>query len=433
MTNYKFQMDAKHLKFLVPTLVVVIILFGFFKRDNNQFAFKNQNREIELSQETQNELWGFYNKAHDLSGRSNRAIQKSDATFLAVGDIMLSRNVAQKIKDTNDPLLPFRTLDDLFESVDFSFANLESPFSDSDNFNPTGSMIFNAPRDNIKGLVENKFKILNLANNHALDQGLDGLEYTINYLNENSIKHTGAGMTLDDAWAPVVIEQNGIKLCFIGASYASINDNGKTTNNYVARIQDLDRLKSSISYLASTCDFVVASMHAGTEYTTKPNQAQIDFAHAAIDAGANMVIGHHPHWVQEIELYCPHPLPTSPLKGEETALIPLPRGEGLGEGDSESQCANPKYIFYSLGNFIFDQMWSQKTREGLALKIQISNFKFQNNLQGPRTPATLDSIELIPIIIDNYSTPRLADEKESKEILEKIKIPSRFLPLEGGG
>jgi len=410
-------MDKKYLNLLkkywpvaIAILFALAIALELIQRDDNQYTVNNQNSEVKLSEGAQDELWGFYNKAQDFRGRENPAINKSTATFLAVGDIMLSRNVAQKVKDANDPLLPFHPLTPLFQSVDFSFGNLESPFSGKDTFNSTGSMVFNAPRDNIKGLVENKFKILNLANNHALDQGAPGLDYTIKYLDENNIKHIGVGLTLNDAWMPAVIEQNGVKICFIGASYASINDSGKTTNDYVARIEDLDRLKSSILNLKSTCDFIVASMHAGTEYTTKPNQSQIDFAHKAIDFGADMVIGAHPHWVQTIEKYCP-----------TTSSPPFQGGVSAESGRGGYGC---KYIFYSLGNFIFDQMWSQETREGLTLKIQISKSNppagGQNELQGSKVPASLDSVELIPIIIDNYSTPRLADEKETKKILERI-------------
>ena len=124
-------------------------------------------------------------------------------------------------------------------------------------------------------------------------------------------------------------------------------------------------------------------MHAGTEYTHQPNKAQITFAHAAIDYGADMVIGHHPHWIQKIEKY------------------------------------NNKYIFYSLGNFIFDQMWSQETKEGLALKITLSK-NLTPALQGPKTMAELDYIELLPVIIENFSTPRPATAEETKTILNKI-------------
>jgi poly-gamma-glutamate synthesis protein (capsule biosynthesis protein) len=305
----------------------------------------------------------------------------SKISFLAVGDISLSRNVAAQIIKHDDPLLPFKNIANLLKSTDFNFANLESPFAGGNYFGKTGSLVFNAPLNNIKGLVEYNFKILNLANNHALDQGLRGLEYTRNYLTKNNIQYTGVGNNLTEAWQPVLVKANDIKIAFIGASYSSINDNAKTTNNYVARIEDLNMLKNAIAKAKKTSDFIVVAMHAGTEYTYKPNEKQINFAHAAIEAGADMVIGHHPHWIQSIEQY------------------------------------QGKYIFYSLGNFIFDQMWSQETKEGLMLKIIL-----QKN-----SVTKLYQVELIPIIIENYSTPRLANEQESTTMLNQIGIKEKIL------
>lgn len=302
-------------------------------------------------------------------------------SFLAVGDISLSRNVAAQIIKYNNPLLPFKNIANLLKSTDFNFANLESPFSGGNYFGKTGSLVFNAPLNNIKGLAEYNFKILNLANNHALDQGLKGLEYTRNYLIKNNIQFVGTGNNLTEAWQPALVEVNRIKIAFIGASYSSINDNAKTTNNYVARIEDLNMLKNAIAQAKKTSDFIVVAMHAGTEYTYKPNEKQINFAHAAIEVGADMVIGHHPHWIQSIEQY------------------------------------QGKYIFYSLGNFIFDQMWSQETKEGLVLKITLEK----------NSTTELSQIELIPIIVENYSTPRLVNEKESATILNHIGIKEKIL------
>lgn len=296
-------------------------------------------------------------------------------TFLAAGDISLSRNVAARIKKYKDPLLPFRSLETLLRSTDFNFANLESPFSGKSYAGKTGSLVFNAPVENVTGLKAYNFKVLNLANNHALDQGTSGSAYTRDLLTKQGIAYVGTGTNLDQAWQPAIINAQGFNIGFIGASYSSINDNGKTTNNYVARIEDVQHLTKAVQDLRTKVDFVVVTMHAGTEYTRKPNRAQVAFAHAAIDAGANMVIGAHPHWVQTVEKY------------------------------------HGKYIFYSLGNFIFDQMWSQQTREGLTLKITLATSNNQTDIQ---------NIQLIPIIIDNYSTPRLASVKESKKILTAI-------------
>ncbi|MDP1709588.1 MAG: CapA family protein, partial [Candidatus Komeilibacteria bacterium] len=233
----------------------------------------------------------------------NQTQTETRATFGAMGDIVLSRNVAAKINKAKNPLLPFSKLSSLLQENDFNFANLESPFSGKDTFNPSPSMVFNAPRPNIKGLVANKFEILSIANNHALDQGAKGLSYTRTYLAQNDIKAIGAGNNLDQAWKSEVVEANGIKIGFIAASYASINDNGKSVNKLVARIEDLGKLKSAIALARQQADWVVVAMHAGTEYKYQPNPSQTKFARAAIDFGADMVIGGHPHWVETIEKY----------------------------------------------------------------------------------------------------------------------------------
>ncbi len=358
-------------------------------------------------------------KAYYQQSKEIQAQQKAEttATFFAAGDIMLSRSVADAIAKANDPHLPFSRMKEILNSTNFNFANLESPVSGKSTYNKSGSMVFNAPQGYAAMLKTYNFQIVNLANNHALDQGTAGLFHTMDYLTGLDIAYTGTGKTLQEAWQPKTVEANGIKICFIGASYASINDNGKTTNDYVARIEDTEKLKSSILNLKASCDFIVATMHAGTEYTRKPNSAQTAFAHAALDAGADMVIGAHPHWVQTIERYCPK-FPSSPNE------------ERIPEGQMRLQCPNPKYIFYSLGNFIFDQEWSQDTKEGLTLKIQISKNNVKNaaapgaagidDLQGPKLSAHIKQIELIPVIIENYSTPRPATPEEAKKILEKI-------------
>ena len=377
----------KYWKIILPLLFALAVLFGLAQRNSDPYlGFKSKTVNYQHDSAPDKSLAQYFTEAENYA-KTNKP---NSLTFLAAGDIVLSRKVALKIKKSADPLLPFSKMKDLLNSVDFSFANLESPANGTENFNAGETLVFNAPKNYLIGLSKFKFKILNLANNHALDQGQKGLEFTAKYLDENNISHVGTGKNLEDAWQPAVIEQNGIKICFIGASYASINDGGKTVNDYVARIEDVENLKLKIKNSKSRCDFVVATMHAGVEYKRNPNQAQIDFAHTAIDAGADLVIGHHPHWIQTTELY------------------------------------KEKYIFYSLGNFIFDQMWSQDTREGLVLKIQLTKTPTPS-LQGTPVPAKLDSIELIPVIIDNYSTPRPTTETESKKKKKKIDLKENIL------
>ncbi len=390
----------KYLKIILPIFLLIVIAITIFYFRKNLFS--STTKVTHFNTQSADTLEGYYQKSQELSKSAGQ--QTSAVSFLAVGDIMLSRNVAAKINAAKDANLPFSKMTDVLKSSDFNFGNLESPLVNDGNAIIGGhAMVFASPSSSAQSLINNNFKILNLANNHAFDQGLLGLNSTTNFLNALNIKHVGTGNNLTEAWAPAVVQANGISICFIGASFSSINDGGKQKNNYVARIEDLDNLKSSINTAKTQCNFTVVTMHAGTEYTRTPNTAQTTFAHAAIDDGADMIIGAHPHWAQTIEKY------------------------------------KEKYIFYSLGNFIFDQEWSQETKEGLTLKITVSKTGATqtttaadingprgapaatlDDLQGGKQPATLVSVELLPVILENYSTPRPATEEETKKILQKI-------------
>ncbi len=309
----------------------------------------------------------------------------SRVTFIAVGDIMLSRGVDRAIKREANPLLPFSQLRELLISTDFNFGNLESPVSGNDRVVGRG-LIFNTDTKNIVGLRDFNFKIVNLANNHALDQGLKGLIFTQNFLDQQEIQYLGVGANKSQAWNPKIITANGIKIGFIGAAYSSINDGGATTNGFVARVEELGYLKAAIDELKVQSDFIVVTMHAGIEYTRKPNKEQILFARTAVDLGADLVIGSHPHWIQTFENY---------------------RG---------------KYIFYSLGNFIFDQR-KPDTKEGLVLLITIRRSVFED--ASCRTEA--EKIELIPVINENLGAPRRANFIETKMILDKIRAEKTII------
>ncbi len=384
----------KYLKIVLGILFALAVLLGLARSDVKLFG-QNSYTSDKATDGGQS-LDSFYQKSQNLA-----PAPPVTATFLAVGDIMLSRNVAGSIVKANDPLLPFRNLEQLLRSTDFNFGNLESPVSGRNDFNPTGSLVFNAPPAYAASLKQYNFQMINLANNHALDQDKAGIDYTQKFLDSQGLSHVGVGNTLDQAWQGKIITANDIKIGFVGASYSSLNDGGKATNNYVARIEDTKRLKASINNLKKQADFVVVTMHAGTEYERTPNAGQAAFAHAAIDAGADMVIGAHPHWVQTTEQY------------------------------------KSKYIFYSLGNFIFDQEWSQDTKEGLTLKITLESTKTSSpiapgaasvdDLQGQRLSAKLKQIELIPVVIENYCCPRLATDIEAQTILKKIGIHNSIL------
>ncbi len=303
-------------------------------------------------------------------------------TMVAVGDIMLSRNVAAKMRAAGDPLLPFRNVSALLSASDFNFGNLESPFSPPEDAGADAlwdgiiggtSLVFAAPHQSVQALSRYNFRVLALANNHAMDQGKAGLAHTIEHLHVNGIEPVGAGSNLEEAWRAGIVHVKNRRIGFLAASYASLNYGTDERNDYVARIQDRDRLAARIHALASQADFIVVCMHAGDEYAGKPSPAQVEFAHAAIDAGAAVVIGSHPHWIQPLEWY----------KG------------GL--------------ILYSLGNFVFDLDSTPATREGLAVKLRIG-------------PNGLAGAELYPVEIENSCCPRPATPAEIPGALRRLGI-----------
>ncbi len=309
--------------------------------------------------------------------------QKPTLRFLAFGDLIVSYRVGRAIAAANDPLLPFRSLDGLLSSVDFSFANLEAPFD----------RLRAKSEHELGGLSHYNFKVLSLANNHAMDRGQEGLWHTLALLRSKDIVPVGVGRNMDEAWAGAVVEIRGFRIGFVAASYTSINSSRKLWLDFVARITQRHRLRKTIRALRKRCDFVVAAMHAGVEYVRWPSREQILFAQAAIDSGADIVIGSHPHVVQPVRSY---------------------RG---------------KYIFYSLGNFIFDQTRPDAVKESAAVRITLSKpsasaLSSKQSAAAPasRPVATLEALEVIALINNNVTRPRLALPAEAARILRRMEL-----------
>lgn len=297
--------------------------------------------------------------------------EPKEATLVAVGDIMLSRTVAKRMREQGFDF-PFASTTDLIQSADIAFGNLETAITPGEPVLPF-EMSFRADIESARALKNAGFDVLSLANNHTPNFGERGLLDTMQYLDEVDIVHAGAG-DATRANQPVFVSIHGIQFAFLAyanprivpASYEASDDRIGTA------FMDLPRMQGAVVDAKNVADIVIVSMHAGDEYESQPNASQIAFAHAAIDAGAEMVIGHHPHVVQTTEIY----------KG--------------------------KHIFYSLGNFIFDQMWSEHTRKGLALKIYIG-----------KTGVT--HIEYHPVKIYDYAQPRfIEDAYERQSVIERL-------------
>ena len=265
------------------------------------------------------------------------ALQAPDEVqMVLVGDIMLSRAIGRISADKNDFTAPFVATADALRSADIAFGNLESPIS-AGGAQSGSTYSFRANPRTVEGLVAAGFDVLSVANNHIWDYGRDAFNDTLSILKKNGITPVGGGETYGEAHSPKIITVGKTRVAFLAYTNLLPARLGEEAAAPVVARYDDNILKTDIAVAREVADVVVVSFHWGEEYQTKHNTAQERVARLAIDAGANLVIGHHPHVVQEAEEY------------------------------------NGGYIAYSLGNFVFDQNFSEDTKRGLALFVTLRN------------------------------------------------------------
>lgn len=283
-------------------------------------------------------------------GSNTKTAASGEVRVLCGGDIMLARYVGRLARAKHDPSWPLHEIAALLASADIAFANLESPFSDQSHSFDKG-MVFRAEPDMIAALATAGLDVVSTANNHVRDAGGRGVEFTLDLLARNHIAAAGTGATARLAHQGAILERKSVGFGFLGYTFDQSNGNHKDIDERIAMV-DVHQMRADVASLQKRADVVIVSMHAGAEYQPSPNALQQKFAHAAIDAGASAVIGHHPHVVQTVEIY----------------------GNGI--------------IFYSLGNLVFDQFQLKTTQLGW-----IADLRFQGS--------RLTSYGIIPVDIVN--------------------------------
>ena len=286
-------------------------------------------------------------------------INPDEYILIVTGDIIPGRSVNWKMTKLNNFRYPFEKTVEILKSGDLVFINLEAPLILNCPLTVEGMNFCGNPKF-IEGLKFASIDIVNIANNHFENYGVEGTESTINLLEKNNILVAG-----NEKKAIKQIKNK--KFGFLGFNFIS----GGT-------IAQEKEIRSSILDLKSKVDFLIVMYHWGEEYTYLPNESQKKLAYLTIDAGADIVVGNHPHWIGAMEIY------------------------------------NEKPIVYSHGNFIFDQMWSLETREGI-----IGKYVFDS--------VGVKEIFFYPVIIEDYSQPRFANIIEAKKILDKMKENSEKL------
>lgn len=276
--------------------------------------------------------------------------------LVATGDVMLGRSVNSQTVKSGNFLWPFEKTAALLQEADLTLINLESPLVADCPVTDKG-MIFCGDLRHTRGLAFAGVDLANLANNHAGNHHALGIEQMVEGLAKVGIVSVGLS-------GPVYQDVRGLRFAFLG-----YNDVGSSLR-LISQASE-GKIQSEIQLAKRQADLVVVSFHWGAEYASLPTKRQKDLAHLAVDSGADLVIGHHPHWIQPVEVY------------------------------------QGKVIVYSHGNFIFDQMWSQKTKEGL-----VGRYLFYDD--------QLVDVGFSPVEIVNYGQPYFVQGEQKERILNDL-------------
>lgn len=287
--------------------------------------------------------------------------EESKVTLWLAGDIMLDRNVNKKAQTVGEGNydFPFLQLGTSTKQYDFRIANLEGPVTDNKSIVSPNNLSFTFSPNYLEAL-KNNLDIVSLANNHTHNFGQNGLVQTHNYLDATGIKYFGDPYNTTSSMS-LIIEKNNIKIGLIGFSQLI----GYGFEDYIAEIKNL----------RSQVDYLIAMPHWGIEYNnTNPGSVQKRQAHEIIDAGADIIIAGHPHVIQPVEEY------------------------------------NDKLIFYSLGNFIFDQYFSPETMRGLTVGLNLER----------KDGKIVSTLELLPIKLNTDYQPYFVSGEDKQKILDFV-------------
>lgn len=289
------------------------------------------------------------------------------------GDIMLGRRVGQYLRAEDDPAKAMRPFAEQLAAADVTVGNLESTLS-TDGRPTQGGDSFGADPAVMEGLKLAGFDVLSLSNNHFGDFGRRAMLESLEILNDSEIEAVGGGRDLAQARAPVIVEREGVRIGFIGTDSIGETPRARRSSPGTNRIDApprtgpldrgaLDRVSDDIRALDADVDLVVVLAHWGDQYTNEPVRSQRTLSRAFVDAGADVVVGGHPHWVQGWETI------------QESTVV------------------------HSLGNFVFDMDFMRETQEGLVLEMVT---------RGDRVVA----LDTTPYVIGTRNfTPRPTDDR----------------------
>jgi poly-gamma-glutamate capsule biosynthesis protein CapA/YwtB (metallophosphatase superfamily) len=312
------------------------------------------------------------------------AVQGETVTLALVGDLLPASSVLDLMKK-NGYDYPFRMAKPLLEAADIAAGNLETPITTRGTPAEDKQYVFRGSPEAISAIKDAGFDYLSLANNHTLDYGWQGLSDTMDYLDDAKLQHAGSGNDDKEAFAPAYIDSKGLTVGFVSVTRVVPEVSWKADRAHpgVAEAYSPDRAVAAIKEAKQNANLVVVMVHWGEEKKDMPVAHQTDLAHRFVDAGADLVIGSHPHVLQGIEAY-----------------------KGM-------------WIAYSLGNFVFSTTALSKTSETGVLNAECNK---EGNC----------SLKFIPMLA-TYSQPAPMEDAAGKALLARLSALSFGASVEEDG
>jgi len=311
-----------------------------------------------------------------------------------IGDIFLGNWAVESI-EKNGFNYPFEGCRKIFESVNLVVGNLESPITARTEPYMEKQFLLKSPPGIERGLSRANIRAVTLANNHILDFGIEGMQETLSRLASQNIEYFGAGLNKMEALKEAPFYFEGITFAFVGFSATFPEEFWATDTTAGTAFPFDDDVKQTVKRLSELYDVTIVSFHWGAEKMEHPKDYQVDLAHLSIDSGADLVIGHHPHVVQGVELY------------------------------------RNKPIFYSLGNFAFAS-YSESAKVAMMVIAEFKGSKLQSaraipldvyNVTREFQPIPIDTIKRVEHL-DHWRTISLP-LNQARDIFEydgKIKL-----------
>lgn len=295
--------------------------------------------------------------------------EEKTVSISIVGDILMDSSVRAQI-NKNGIEYPWEMVKEYFQNDDITIGNLETSITTRGTKWEDKQFNFRSDPNNLKAMKEAGIDVLGLANNHTLDYGYEGLLDTLSYLDKNDIKRAGGGKNKQEAIEGAIIEKNGLKIGVLSFSRVVPDVKWYATDKRPGIVGAYDPHISEvivrIEEMKKETDIVILSIHWGVELSATPRKQEMDLGKKLIDAGADIIMGHHPHVLQGVEIY----------KG--------------------------KPIFYSLGNFVFG------TKNELTSNTMIGQINFIDK--------DIDNIKIIPCSIIGGRPIPIIDDKRIEKI-----------------